>query len=95
MNVKLSFQKQWKVPSTSTKKLCKQSKDLASEKTLAELTVTLKKIMQNNGISKLMNMERPDISAAVYCLLQHSQLRTSFVERSFQRCVNCEPRTET
>ena len=30
-----------------------------------------------------MNMEKPDISPAIYSLLQHSQHTTAFVEKSF------------
>ena len=40
-------------------------------KALATLTATFKNRIQNNNISKIMNMERPDISPAVYSLLQH------------------------
>jgi len=39
--------------------------------------------MQNNDISKIINMERQDISPAVYSLLQNSQPTTASVERSF------------
>ena len=66
---------------TTPKKRCKQSKNLTSEKTLAAFTTTLKK-MQNNGISKIMNKERLDISPAVYSSQRHSQ-RTTSVEKSF------------
>ena len=38
------------------------------------------KRMQNNDISKIIDMERQDISPAVYHMLQHSQ-RTSHVEK--------------
>ena len=40
----------------------------------------IKKKMQSNDISKIMNMERSDISPAVYSLLQHSQHTTASVE---------------
>ena len=46
--------------------------ELDVEKTLAALTVTSRKRMHNNGIYKIMNMKRPDISLAVYSLLQHA-----------------------
>ena len=39
--------------------------------------------MQSNYISKIMNMERLDISQAIYGLLQHLQPASSSVERSF------------
>ena len=39
--------------------------------------------MQNNDISKIVNMERPDILPTVYSLLQHSQPTTASVQRSF------------
>lgn len=41
------------------------------------------KRMQKNDISKIMRMERPDISPAEYCLLQHCQPTSASVERSF------------
>jgi len=41
------------------------------------------KRMQNNDISKMINMERQDISPAVYSLLQNSQPTTASVQRSF------------
>ena len=41
------------------------------------------KRMQKNDISKIMRMERPDISPAEYCLLQHCQPTSVSVERSF------------
>ena len=37
--------------------------------------------MQNNDISKIMIMVRPDVSPAAYSLLQHSQLTTASVEK--------------
>ena len=39
--------------------------------------------MQNNGITKTVNVEIPDISLAVNSLFQHSQLTTTFLEISF------------
>ena len=33
----------------------------------------IKKRMQNNDISKIINMERQDISPALFCMLQNSQ----------------------
>ena len=38
--------------------------------------------MQNNDISKILNMERQDISPAVYSLLQNSQPTTTSIERT-------------
>ena len=43
----------------------------------------IKKIMQNNDISEIINMERKDISPAVYHILQNSQPTSASVERSF------------
>ena len=39
--------------------------------------------MQNNDISEIINMERQDISLAVYHMLQNSQPTSASVERSF------------
>ena len=39
--------------------------------------------MQNNDISEIINMERQDVSPAVYHMLQNSQPTSAFVERSF------------
>jgi len=39
--------------------------------------------MQTNDISKIINMERQDISPAVYSLLQNPQPTTASVETSF------------
>ena len=39
--------------------------------------------MQNNDTSEIINMERQDISPAVYHLLQNSQPTSASVERSF------------
>ena len=39
--------------------------------------------MQNNDISEIINMERQDISPAVYHMLQNSQLTSASIERSF------------
>ena len=43
----------------------------------------IKKRMQNNDISEITNMERQDISPAVYHMLQNSQPTSASVERSF------------
>ena len=48
----------------------------------------LVKKMQNNNISKIMNMERPHITQAVYRLFQYSQSTTASVERSFSMLRN-------
>ena len=37
--------------------------------------------MQNNDISEIMNMEKPNISSAVYILFQHSQPSTASGEK--------------
>ena len=39
--------------------------------------------MQNNDIFEIMNKERPNISPAVYSLLQYSQLTTACVKGRF------------
>ena len=43
----------------------------------------IKKRMQNNDISEIINMERQDISPAVYHMLQNSQPTSVSVQRSF------------
>ena len=43
----------------------------------------IKKRMQNNDISEIINMERQDISPAVYDMLQNSQPTSASVETSF------------
>ena len=43
----------------------------------------IKKRMQNNNISEIINMEMQDISPAVYHMLQNSQPSSASVERSF------------
>ena len=43
----------------------------------------IKKRMQNNVISEMINMERQDISPAMYYMLQNSQPTSASVERSF------------
>ena len=45
----------------------------------------IKKRMQNNDISEIINMERQDISLAVYHMLQNSQLTSASVEKAFPR----------
>ena len=64
------------------KKQCKQSKNLILVKTLVTSTNTLKR-MQSNDISEIVNMERQDISPAVYHMLQNSQPKSASAERSF------------
>ena len=49
----------------------------------------IKKRMQNNDISKTIDMERQDISLAVYHMLQNSQSTSVSVERSFSMLKNC------
>ena len=41
------------------------------------------KRIQNNHISKIINMERQEISPAAYCLLRNSQPISASVKRSF------------
>ena len=43
----------------------------------------IRKRMQNNDISEVINMERQDISPAVYPMLQNSQPTSALIERSF------------
>ena len=43
----------------------------------------IKKRMQNNDISEIINIERQDISPAVYHMLQSSQTTSASVERRF------------
>ena len=43
----------------------------------------IKKRMQNNDISEIINMERQDILPAVYHMLENSQSTSASVERSF------------
>ena len=43
----------------------------------------IKKRMQNNDISKIINMERQNTSPAVYHILQNSQTTSASAERSF------------
>ena len=43
----------------------------------------IKQRMQNNDISETINMERQDISPAVYHMLQNSQPTSASVERRF------------
>ena len=47
----------------------------------------IKKRMQNNDISEIINMERQDISLAMFHTLQNSQPASASAE-------NCLPRTE-
>ena len=43
----------------------------------------IKQRMQNNNISEIINMERHDISQAVYHMLQNSQPTSVSVDRNF------------
>ena len=43
----------------------------------------IKRKMQNNDISKIINMERQDTSPFVYPMLQNCQPTSAFVEKSF------------
>ena len=55
----------------------------------------IKKRMQNNDISEIINMERRDISPAVYHMLQNAQPTSASVERSFFSLLkNCWLGTE-
>ena len=52
-------------------------------KDTCDINQYIKKRMQNNDISEIINMERQDISPAVYHMLQNSQPTSASVERSF------------
>ena len=52
-------------------------------KNICNINQCIKKGMQNNDISETINMERQDISPAVYHMLQNSQTTSAFIERSF------------
>ena len=54
----------------------------------------IKKRMQNNDIFEIINMEKQDISAAVYHMLQNSQPTSASVERNFSMLKNCWSRTD-
>ena len=43
----------------------------------------IKKRMRSNDISKVMNMEKQDISPAVYHMLKNSQPKSASVEKRF------------
>jgi len=47
------------------------------------ISLSLKKEIENNDILKIMSVARSDISPAVYSLLQHCQPTSASVERSF------------
>ena len=52
-------------------------------KSICNINQYIKKRTQNNDISEIINMERQDISPAVYDMLQNSQPTFASVERSF------------
>ena len=54
----------------------------------------IKKRMPNNDMSEIINIERQDISPAVYYMLQNFQPTSASVERSFSVLKNRWPRTE-
>ena len=64
------------------KKQYKQFKNLFLVKT-RNIKQYIKKRMQNNDISEVINMERQDISPAMYHMLQNSQSTSASVERNF------------
>ena len=47
------------------------------------ISQSIKKRMQNNDISEIINMEGQDISPTVYHMLQNFQPTSAFVERNF------------
>ena len=57
--------------------------ELDFDEGICNINQYIKKRMQNNDISEIINMERQDISPAVYHMLQNSQLISASVERSF------------
>ena len=57
--------------------------ELVFGKETCNINQYIKKRMQNNDISKIINMDRQDISPAMYHMLQNSQPTSASVERSF------------
>ena len=57
--------------------------ELDFEEDTCNINQYIKKRMQNNDIFEIINMERQDISPAVYHMLQNSQPTSASVERSF------------
>ena len=57
--------------------------ELGFEKGICSINPYIQKRLQNNDISKIMSMERPDISPGFCSLLQRSQITTVSAERSF------------
>ena len=53
--------------------------------TACNINQHLKKRMQNNDISDIINMKRLDISPAVYHMLQNSQPTSASAARSFSK----------
>ena len=74
-----------------TKETVQAIQELYFGKDTCNINQYIKKRMQNNDISKIINMERLDILPTVYHMLQNSQITPASVERSF----SCWPRTET
>ena len=65
------------------KKAVQAIQELDFGKDTCNINQYIKKTMQNNDISEIMNVERQDISPAVYHVLQNSQPPSDSVERSF------------
>ena len=58
-------------------------KELDLGKNTCNINQYIKKRMQNNGISEIINMERQGISPAVYHMLQNSQPTSAFCRKIF------------
>ena len=57
--------------------------DLDFGEDICNINQHIKNRKQNNDISEIINMQRQDISPAVYCMLQNSQPTSASVEKSF------------
>ena len=67
----------------TTKEAVQAIQELDFGEDTCNINLYIKKRMQNNDISEIINMERQDISPAVYHMLQNSQPTSASVERSF------------
>ena len=65
------------------KEVVQAIQELDFDENTCNINQHIKKRMQNNDISEIINMERQDISPAVYHMLQNSQPTSAFIERSF------------
>ena len=65
------------------KEVVQTIKELDFSEDTCNINQCIKKRMQNNDISEIINMERQDISPAVYRMLRNSLPTSASVERSF------------